>query len=406
FIALENAAYLAKRLNRTLIIPPITTNSHDAYNSNQRWSDFYDLPRFTATTGIAVTEWDDVRPLTPEQALIGRKQAQMGGKVYAPWDQLADDLQCQVIYGFGDSENLHTTEWTFARQFLFRPRFVRPPARKSWTKIYERKTINVKDNSNMDDIVVMDDLVDRYKDVNDPLLFLSHSFKLRDPEGKNRVWNEIGRHFYFVPKVMEYARHLIEHRVPGMTIPRTRVSSSNNNGSNNVTRHVQGDEKNQVEESKNPLGRYIALHIRRGDIVQKCRSPGKTGDNTEEDEALMMRCITPLGHFSETVERARSLAGGEKLAVIVTTDSRTSEDHVTIARLGWRRLNHALYTTETELGIFGPAMVDAAILASAEYFVGTYKSTMTKIAAERQRSWYGREPLYPRTKPLWAPPKA
>ncbi|KAF9374546.1 hypothetical protein CPC16_001225 [Podila verticillata] len=362
FMALEKAAYLAKRLNRTLVIPPIISNSHDTHNTNQRWSDFFDLEQFTELSGIPAVEWSDLRPLSQEQAYIGRQKAELKERSYDLWDALVEDLPCQIVYGFGGSEALHNTELTFARQFLFRPRFVAPPARDPKTVVYDRATIGVKDNSNMEDIVTIDDLVDRYTAHEDkePILFLSHSFKLKDPIGP-RSWEQAGQHLHFRRKVNEYAARLLRHRIPELGLQ----------------------------------GRYIAIHIRRGDIWQKCRTA---------DADAMMRCVTPLGHYAEAVEAARALAQEKRLPVIVATDSKSSEDHQTIAKLGWRRLNHELYITEQELGVFGPALVDAAILANADYFIGTYKSTMTKVAAERQKSWHQRETLYPRVSPSWVPP--
>ncbi|KAF9349787.1 hypothetical protein BGX26_011964 [Mortierella sp. AD094] len=357
FVALENAAIVATRLNRTLIIPPIITNSHDNYNSNQRWSDFLDLPRFMDLMKIKVVEWDDVRPLTAEQIEVGRRKSRLRSKTYPLWDSLAENLTCQVIYGFGDTERLHTTEMTFSRQFLFRPQFVRPPARKPNAATLDR--MKVIDNAIMDDIVTLEDAVERYKDSEEQLLFLSHTYKLKDPQ-RGRSWIEAGRHFHFLPKITDYAKKLILHRAP------------------------------EARET----GKYIAVHVRRGDIWQKCR---------EQTEERMMACITPLGFYAEAVEKAYKIAG-EKLPVVVATDSKSEEDHATIAKLGWRRLNHELYTTEQELGIFGPALVDAAILANADVMVGSYSSTMSRIAERRQRSWHGRSVLYPRTSSSWTPP--
>ncbi|KAF9287837.1 hypothetical protein BGZ68_001186 [Mortierella alpina] len=309
-------------------------------------------------TGIKAVEWHDVRPLTNEQIEVGRQQARMGGKSYPLWNSLAENLTCQVIYGYGDSERLHTTELTFARQFLFSPQFVRPPPRNPNTTVYNRIKIGAKDNTNLDDIVTFEDLVGRYGDRQDPLLFLSHAFKLKDPSGESRP--TVGMSFHFLPKVTDYAARLIRHRAP---------------------------------ETKENGGRYIAIHIRRGDIWQKCRS---------QSEEAMLACIIPLGRYAESVDKARKQAGSN-LPVIVTTDSKSEEDHHTISRMGWRRLNHEVYTTEEELGIFGPAMVDAAILANAEVMIGTYVSSMSRVAARRQKSWHQREVIYPRTTPSWVP---
>ncbi|KAF9965896.1 hypothetical protein BGZ70_003850 [Mortierella alpina] len=354
-----HSPYAALLLNRTLIVPPVVTNSHDKYNSNQRWSDFFDLPRFTSLTGIKTVEWHDVRPLTEEQIEVGRQQARMGGKSYPLWNSLAENLTCQVIYGYGDSERLHTTELTFARQFLLSPQFVRPPPRNPNTTVYDRIKIGAKDNTNLDDVVTFEDLVGRYGDRQDQLLFLSHAFKLKDPAAGG-ARSTVGMNFHFLPKVTDYAARLIRHRAP---------------------------------ETKDNGGKYIAIHIRRGDIWQKCRS---------QSEEAMLACIIPLGRYAESVDKARKQAGA-MLPVIVTTDSKSEEDHNTISRMGWRRLNHEVYTTEEELGIFGPAMVDAAILANAEVMIGTFVSSMSRVAARRQKSWHQREVIYPRTTPSWVP---
>jgi len=355
----------------------MTTNSHDNFNSNQRWSEVLNLTRFTEQTGVPVLEWSHVRPLTHEQEAIGREQARLGFHPFAPWNLLAEDLKCQVIYGFGDSESIHTTERTFLHQFLFRPKFVRPPERDPKTAVYDRLKIGAKDNLFLEDVVTMDDLVDRYRTFSESMLLLSHTFKLKDPLGR-RSWDAVGQHFHFTEKIDEYATRLVRNRAP---------------------------------ESRDD-GKFIAVHIRRGDIWQKCRHL----QHSEGDPSL--ECTVPLGRYAEAVEKAQQWAaknsgqesqqGGPKqhkrLPVLVTTDSTSKRDHDILARLGWRRLNHDRYTTEEEIGIFGPVVIDAWILANAEVMVGTKVSTMTRVASRRQWSWQGHDVLYPRTSPSWAPP--
>lgn len=299
-------------------------------------------------------EWGDIRPLTREQTEVGLRQAQMSRRPFPLWGSLAENLTCQVIYGYGSDEPIRSSGLTFAQQFLLRLQHVRPPPRNPKTKVYNRQQIRVKDNTNMEDIVDVDDLLDRYANNTDQLLFLSHTYKLKDPVDR-RAWFEVARHLYFGPKVMDYTKRLIEHRAP---------------------------------ETKDD-GKYIAIHIRRGDIWTKC------APNPPE---AMVNCIPPFGFYAEQVQKAYRIAG-KRLPVIVTTDSKSPEEHLTMIRLGWRRLNHELYTTEDELGVFGPAMVDAAILANAEVMIGSRASTMSRVAEQRQMSWHSRAVLYPDTTP-------
>ena len=380
---------MALKLNRTLIVPPFIATVHDKEVTRyQRWSDYFDLKRFTALSGLKTVEWQDIRPLTPEHVQIGTRQVRSHGKNNPWWPKLAENVTIHVAYGFGDSENLHTTERNFLRQFLLIPKFERPRPFRQTTEgeetgeeVGEGDGTGAASNDDGDDsqaqmastlkerkkdnrregIYFLDEAVERFAGYPEQVVFLSHAYKLQDPHGP-RAWTHIGRYMLFNDRVMDYARRIIRHRAP---------------------------------EVKEMEGKYIAMHLRRGDIWMKCRT---------KSEEQMMDCIPPLGHYAEAVDQARNTEG-KRLPVLVTTDSESEEDFMTIARLGWKRLNHELYTTEQELGIFGPAMVDAAILAEADYMVGTRVSTMTRIAAQRQITWHGHEPLYPRTSTTWTPDK-
>ncbi|KAF9916811.1 hypothetical protein FBU30_001145 [Linnemannia zychae] len=51
FYGMIRAMEVAKTLNRTLIIPPMTSSLHDKPDQNERWSKFFDLPLFQELTG-------------------------------------------------------------------------------------------------------------------------------------------------------------------------------------------------------------------------------------------------------------------------------------------------------------------------------------------------------------------
>ncbi|KAI8344968.1 hypothetical protein B0O80DRAFT_504829, partial [Mortierella sp. GBAus27b] len=131
---------------------------------------------------------------------------------------------------------------------------------------------------------------------------------------------------------------------------------------------------------------YIAVHLRRGDIGTKC------------GEADMEKCLIPFTVYTEGVARARTAASRgliARLPVVVTTDSQDEKDFEEIKALGWHRLDHDKLGTRDLWGSFGPAMVDAAILAHADGFVASTRSTMSRVAAARQKSWFGRMTVYP-----------
>lgn len=157
----------------------------------------------------------------------------------------------------------------------------------------------------------------------------------------------------------------------------------------------QNREDEEVIDSTNikvPLIRipYIAVHLRRGDIGKKC---------SERD---MATCIIPFERYAQAVDRAQVIVATtgvtSRVPVIVTTDSESEDDFRQIRELGWHRLDHEKYRTNETWGAFGPAMVDAVILAQADVLIGSGRSTMTGIASARQRTWYKRETLYPAEK--------
>ncbi|KAF9968541.1 hypothetical protein BGZ70_002778 [Mortierella alpina] len=432
FIGLEAAAFAAKQLNRTLIIPPIISNTHDHENTHQRWSQFLDLPRFTELTGIQVIEWDTVRPLSHAHHQIGKDQALWGARhpksETEAWSQVAQNVTCQIIYGYGAPDlDVNISARFFAWHFLFRLVFVRPPARKPKTPVYDHRKI-APDNSHEGDLVVMDDLVARYRDYDDEttgrlhlqehdlqqehqILFLSNTFKIKDPFHNNRYWLEVGRHLHFVPQLMEYATMRVNQEVasdkgievvpnndPEEDETKATVRTFIGTGADIQSQQdpKQKEEEAEVTHTANitaPQTRvpHIAVHLRRGDIVKKCAEKDKES------------CLLPFAMYEEAVERARVAAAkaGETshLPVVVTTDTDSEDDFQKIRELGWHRLDHAKYDTKQTWGSFGPAMVDAGILAHADVFVGSGKSTMSRIAAARQKSWYDRESLYPQPRP-------
>ncbi|KAG0266673.1 hypothetical protein DFQ27_009527 [Actinomortierella ambigua] len=363
FIALQNAAYIARRLNRTLIIPPILANEHERTKSNQPWSEYFDLRRLKQETGIDSVEWHEVRKMTLKQKLLGHEQSRLKNEPLPKWQAIAQNLTCHVVYGYGDWESVHTTETSFLAQFLFKPVYKLAPPRKPQTIVYDRLKIGAKDNLHMEDIVDVDDLVDRYADNADQLLFFSHTFKIKDPKGR-RAWPQAGVHFRFSQATLDYVTSIVSERVG-----------------------------HHVDE-------YIAVHLRRNDVVRKCTNP--SGGNQS-----IYDCTPPMDWYAAEVEKARALAGDAALPVILTTDTRDTKDLEAIEKFGWYRIDHSITQTEFEVGTFGPAMIDSAILATARVLVGTSASTMSRTAAQRQKSWFNRDALFPRkAPPNWVPPSA
>ncbi|KAF9330822.1 hypothetical protein BG006_006252 [Podila minutissima] len=367
FIGVEIAAYIALRLNRTLLVPPIISNIHDHDNTHQSWSRYFDFKRFSNLTGIPVVEWDTVRPLNAAQTRVGRERALGGGSAPTEeWLALATDMTCQIIYGYGNPvKEINSSARSFVSHFFLNLIFQAPPAPAPGAQVYDHHQY-AKDELNPESLVIMEDLIERYAGFQDQMLLLSHTFKIKDPQ--NRYWRTIGQHLHFEPVLAKYARERVmnEIREDSGAAPERAVDPES----------VDREEVDRIP--------YIAIHLRRGDILSKC-----TG--AHEDPT---HCEVPISSYAEVVERVR--AGlRHKRPVVVTTDSDSMEELEEMKSLGWHRIDHSEDDVHEALGAFGPAFVDASILAHADVFLGSVKSTMSRVAANRQLSWYHRSTIYP-----------
>ncbi|KAG0271764.1 hypothetical protein BGZ95_000375 [Linnemannia exigua] len=406
FMAVQTATYIAFKLNRTLLLPPIISNSHDHKNTHQRWSQYMDLPKLTTLTGIRVLEWEQVRPLSSAQRQVGLDQALTSTHLVGPyhseteeWASVAENITCQIVCGYGRPDlDINFSAQNFMFHFLLRPVYVDPLPPKAGARTFDY------DNKIPGALVLVEDLLDRYSDFDDRLpeeiargkpnmLFLSNTFKVKSAEYGGIFWKVVGQHIHFEPKMMEYATLRINEEIQAdrniEILPNDdleEVETTEDERQNPISEDGTTVTNIQAPPTRIP---YIAVHLRRGDIWQKCR-----------DRAIES-CVLPMEHYVDAVERAREYASKSlgllsHLPVIVTTDTTSEDDIQKIEELGWHRLDHAKYGTTEVWGTFGPAMVDSAILAHADVLVGSEASTMSRIAGLRQRGWYNRKSFFPK----------
>jgi hypothetical protein len=155
---------------------------------------------------------------------------------------------------------------------------------------------------------------------------------------------------------------------------------------------------------------YIAIHVRHGDFQTHCPPNLPASD-----------CFTPLSAFAKAVEDVRedlrrksgSAKEGldvgvdvDRMPVLVASDEQAPEFWEEARKMGWKRINHGPGTADATKGGGGreggldtaakhgrwyEVLVDAAILAGADGFVGTHDSTMSLFALRRMREWRGGE---------------
>ncbi|KAI1314858.1 hypothetical protein EDD11_001634 [Mortierella claussenii] len=98
FYGMLRGMEVAKALDRTLIIPPITASSHDKSKQNQPWSKFLDLERFQKLTGAKVIEFHKLRDAEQTQY---------------------NELECKITCGFGSKRTIDFTAKGFLKQWNF-----------------------------------------------------------------------------------------------------------------------------------------------------------------------------------------------------------------------------------------------------------------------------------------------
>ncbi|KAG8925253.1 hypothetical protein FRC01_010445 [Tulasnella sp. 417] len=132
---------------------------------------------------------------------------------------------------------------------------------------------------------------------------------------------------------------------------------------------------------------FIAVHIRRDDFdAEFCKA---------HPEA---ECHPPLPVFRNRVRQVQE-ALAEKFGpmaksgnvhdVIVTSDEKSATWWGEVKRMGWRYIDHVEERTMEMYGTWYPSIIDAVVQSMSIGFVGTQRSTMSRVAALRVRDWNG-----------------
>jgi len=375
FYSFQNAATMAKRLNRTLVVPPITSNRHDRLGTNQPWSHYMDLEHMAQHAGVRLVEWHAIKSI--DTAL--RTIIDTGSRRSIPkaWRALAEPLPCQIIrsyghdYFVGEEDSIGAD---FAYQYLLNLRPVPVPG-----------------YSMADNVAYVGDILNHNQNSTDNLICFSFTFSAQFERGRNRWdvgWTEAGQYLRFLPRFESYVEDLISYRF-GLLEDHIHPRPPVDLGTSILD---QGSMAETFLSRKPPVKEYIAIHLRRGDIAIKCLN------QTSKD------CIVPLTEYKAHVDAilASLPKDSEKPHVVLVSDTQSEQEKSEIDSYGWYRLDHAkdanLLEAAKVLGPFSPALIDSAVLTGrgARWLVGSHKSTMSWLAAMRASSWFNRTIIYPR----------
>ncbi|KAG0093091.1 hypothetical protein BGZ93_007036 [Podila epicladia] len=377
FFAFQNAALLAKRLNRTLVVPPITSNRHDRLGTNQPWSHYMDLEHMASHSGIKMVEWHTIKPI--DQA--ARQIIEAGNRTNFPlaWRAMAEPFPCQVVRNFGH-EHFVGEEDSIGADFAYQ-------------YMLDLKPIPIPGFQLDSNVDFAGDIVDSNQNSTSTVVCLTFTFTAQFERGKNRwdiAFSEAGHYARFLPRFASYVEDLISYRFGLLNGIHPHPPMDLGSSILDI-----GEQSETFLERKPESKDYIAIHLRRGDIEIKCLNSTKTD------------CIVPVSIYKKHVDAILALLpeGTEKPNVVLVSDTKSEEEKQEIDSYGWYRLDHAvdqnLLDASQVLGPFSPAIIDSAVLTGrgARWMIGSRRSTMSWLAAMRLLSWYNETIIYPKEAP-------
>ncbi|KAM0753009.1 hypothetical protein T439DRAFT_187623 [Meredithblackwellia eburnea MCA 4105] len=383
FISIGKLLYLGKLLNRVVLIPTLLPVHFDAPPAN--FSDFFDLPRFYHDAQIPALEFSTVKSIgkpgsqqneglscwSTQEVTVGHANLQEQSlDVHNIWvDHWA---MPQLSRGLGG----HDIAFDSMRMFDFEEW-----ARKDWiARVKEDMLPQQSENFEGDK---RQNLKVGFDPINTPppddqIMCLDNTLFLGpvmfppaftgdiplEPAvpGEGLSWMGATQFIHFTQQVEDVADEYLMGLF-GVTSP-SRIPP------------------------------FISVHLRRGDFKEFA---GLTA--LEKYQAAVNRVVANLQQRLDDPEAWRGPGKANfrhfgiparKYQVLTTTDEPTGSPFIDEVRaLGWKVLDHGALNTAQERGGWWPTILDAAILARGQSFVGTDRSTFSHLAGLRVKYWHG-----------------
>ncbi|KAG0245131.1 GDP-fucose protein O-fucosyltransferase-domain-containing protein [Mortierella sp. GBAus27b] len=164
FHGMLRAAILARSLNRTLVLPPITAVNHDSNQApdTQSWSSFFDLETFMHHTGVKIVDVQELHGPDQIPSTFGSPK-------------------CYITNGIGSLRPLDSTARAFLSQYKFDP---------SMSEL-EVETCELSE------------LPSAFENMkSERLLCITGAHNMIVP--RSQEWDQYGRYLYFAPLVQEF----------------------------------------------------------------------------------------------------------------------------------------------------------------------------------------------------------
>ncbi|KAG0257076.1 hypothetical protein BG011_004185 [Mortierella polycephala] len=423
FYGMLHAFMLAKSLDRTLILPPITISSYDddmdsaggssagssgpSRQNQQPWSTYFDLSTFMDLTGVKVIELHELRE--PDMMIMGA---------------MTESLSCHVTCGMGSLRPLDFTAKEFLEQWKFDLSIQSPLQLEDETTEYGELVPALRGYDS------------------EQMLCITNSYKVSVPMKED--WERYGQYLYFTPTMERFFGGVLQKlgaRNPQKQQQQALAKSmqqQQNEGEEEEERYTQDDEDGQSTTTdkfhnngdfmnsalipnrdlyafqKNndlnngppgvtgnsldnamtktttlplPATPFIAIHARRGaEFIDYCQ---------QNFQHALHTCLPTTQELASALHTLLlenpSLRG---LPVFVCTNEERPRELAAFRLLGWQVLDHKELRSGEQLGVFGAKMVDQMAMAQAEMLIGVRMSTFSRVGSYRQEDWYGRKVVF------------
>lgn len=241
---------------------------------------------------------------------------------------------------------------------------------------------------------------------------LSCPYFLGGPDVGPRTWTEVGVFLRFNEKT----EAMVDDILDVLLGPAIENEPTTTAGPGIVT--TDGSAHNAFR----PHPQFIIIHLRRGDIVNKCPAGMAEKDCIVQIEAIAdkidqiekVRRTEALEALKKTMTDDDPASDGrnyvhKRLPVLVTTNEQRREELDKIDRLGWILLDHGdvekdekgeiepsmtkKLGTETRFGPWYPSMLDAVLLTRGDYLIGMANSRMSILATQRGAAWHNHKTM-------------
>ncbi|KAF7332286.1 hypothetical protein MKEN_00109800 [Mycena kentingensis (nom. inval.)] len=342
-----NLLYLARTTGRVAILPSFSPTHVAAYSksfpANLDFGEAFDLPRFTALSGIDAVEWGQVKNATSDVVDVlgcwNLWQAVSPNNKEPHYTRTTVDYKLDISYTIGPSwikqhpdqaENTHM-RFSAISSLAF-------PSRRNKALAQNRPAKSPTLGSEL----VPDE----------QLLCFDTTYWASELEGYDwssdysPAWRHVSQYLHYHPRVESLAQEYLR-RMFGLA-------------------------------AEEPIPPFVVVHARRGDFALWCKK-----------EISVDECLPSIATFAKRVEEMKANLLKEKGIsihhVVMTSNERKEIWWDEVAAQGWFRPDHN--STREEHGVWYPILVDGALQAMAKGIVGTDSSTVSQMSAQRIKSW-------------------